>query len=126
MDTQEYTLSEWRAEATRRGNGSMLDCPMRCPLCKNVATPRMFKEAGGDPERAAQECIGRLVGAQGGLHVRKKPMPQPCDWAAFGLFGSLNEGHFVVTEDGKRINVFSFADDDTARPATTAAGGEDR
>jgi hypothetical protein len=112
-DVPTYTLEEWRAEATRRGGGELLDCRMLCPLCGNVATPRQFKDAGADPERAAQECIGRVVGARGGLYVRttkRRPMPRPCDWAAFGLFGTLNGGVFVITPDGKQINVFSFAE----------------
>lgn len=104
-----FTLAAWRAEAARRGHGNMLDCRMLCPLCGNVATPRQFKEAGADPGRAAQECIGRVIGARGTLHS-KRPVPQPCDWAGFGLFGTLNGGVFVTMEDGTQINAFSFAE----------------
>jgi hypothetical protein len=109
IEVPTYTLDEWRAEATKRGNGELLDCRMLCPLCGNVATPRQFKDAGASPNRAAQECIGRVVGAKGNLHS-KRPVPQPCDWAGFGLFGTLNSGVFVTMPDGKQINAFSFAD----------------
>jgi hypothetical protein len=109
-----YTLAEWRAEGVRRGGGDLLDARFRCPLCQHVASPRDFQAAGADPNRAAMECIGRVIGARGGMRVERRPgqaMPQPCDWAAFGLFGTLNKGVEVEMESGNVVWAFAFADD---------------
>ena len=103
-----YTLDAWRAEARRRGGGDLLDCPFICPLCGNVATPRQFKDAGAEGGRAARECLGRATGAPGGLRSGT-PRSQPCDWAAFGLFGTLGKGVTVVYPDGREVEAFAFA-----------------
>ena len=106
------TLEAWGAIADRLGGEGRRDTPFRCPLCGNVAPPRMWKDAGGDPNMAPQACIGRLIGAKGGLgtHVTKrKPMPQPCDWAAFGLF-TIGDTITLIADDGREIRVFPFAE----------------
>lgn len=78
---------------------------MVCPMCGNVATPKDFESAGADPQRAAQECIGRTM----------KPMPEPkegktpCNWAAYGLFKTCGKGMLVVMPDGTKVEVFEFA-----------------
>lgn len=105
-DLLKMTLDEWRAEVERRG---AKDCKFRCPLCKNIATPRDFHNAGIDPEKVATNCIGRYIGAKGNLNS-PTPTPKPCDWAAYGLFGTLNEGIQITKPDGKTLLVFSFAD----------------
>lgn len=108
-----YSLEEWQAEAARRGQGNILDCPFTCPLCGNVATPRQFQEAGSEPAYAAQMCIGRVTGAKGGLRVKKRrrdPMPQPCDWISGGLFTTLGKGVVVITPEGKEVDAFPFAE----------------
>lgn len=105
-----WTLEEWRAEAKRRGGGNVMACRFRCPLCGNVASIQDFKDAGAEsPDSAAQMCIGNLVGAKGNLNSGR-PVPQPCDWKAYGLFSTLNEGETILV-DGQSVNVFSFADD---------------
>lgn len=104
-----FTLEAWQAEALRRGNGDKYACRFLCPLCGNVATALQFRDAGALPDRVAQECIGRVIGAKGSFES-PRPVAQPCDWAAFGLFGTLNSGAFVDMPGGKRINVFSFAE----------------
>jgi hypothetical protein len=104
------TLTEWGEIADRLGGEGRRDTPFKCPLCGNVATPRMWKDAGGDPNLAPQACIGRLIGAKGGLKVHRKknePMPQPCDWAAFGLF-AVGDTMTLDMENGKEILVFPF------------------
>lgn len=104
-------LAEWQEAMARRGK---IDAKFRCPFCENEASARDWKDAGGDPQRAPQECIGRHVGAKGGLHGERE---QPCDWAAFGLLGTLNEGTKLRLPDGREIWVFDFAesDEDLAR-----------
>lgn len=69
----------------------------QCPQCGNVATPQDFAALGADPQRAAQECIGR---AQPGVD---------CDWAAFGLFGTMDRGTLVRLPDGRVIEAFAIA-----------------
>lgn len=103
-------IDVWRARGLELGGGTFLDCPFVCPLCGNIATPRDFQAAGAEPARAAQECIGRVVGAAGGLSRGNQATNKPCDWAAFGLLGTLNGGATVVHPDGTTTDVFAFAD----------------
>lgn len=92
------TLEEYQAEGAANG------WRMLCPACGNVATPGDFEKVGANPQRAAQECIGRTM----------KPMPAfkakgktPCDWAAFGL---LRIGGVTVKRpDGGESVAFDFA-----------------
>ena len=119
------TLEEWRAAALAAGGGDFRNTPFRCPLCRHVATPADFIAAGAEGERAAQECIGRVVGAKGGLKKANgkaksdaESRTQPCDWVAFGLFGVLNDGIEVTFPDGKTHWTFLFAE------GGAAAGGE--
>lgn len=107
--TPAVPLAEWQAEVARRGK---LDCKFRCPLCKHEASPNDWKKAGGDPQRAPTQCIGRLTG-----DVQLDPETnwpkegtQPCNWSASGLFGTLNDGTKVALPNGEEMWVFSFAD----------------
>jgi hypothetical protein len=103
-------IAEWRAEIQRRTSGSPVDIKLVCPLCGNVSSPREFREKGANPEKAFTNCIGRVIGAKGTLNS-PKPTPQPCDWAAYGLFGTLSSGTELLLEDGTTAWVFSFAED---------------
>jgi hypothetical protein len=105
-------IDEWREEATRRGGGNMLDCPFVCPACGHTATPRQFKDLGAEPDRAAKECIGRVHNELGteGITVHEWGKGQPCNWAAFGLFGTLSGGQQVEFPGGKVVSAFSFAE----------------
>lgn len=99
-------LAEWQEAMARRGK---IDAKFRCPFCGHEASARDWKDASGDPQRAPQECIGRLIGAKGGLHRERE---QPCDWAAFGLFGTLDGGTKILLPEGREIWVFEFAESD--------------
>lgn len=123
VSTPTMHVDEWRARAKAIGAGDWLDAPFVCPACGNVATPRSFRAMGTEPARALTECIGRVSGAGSARGGRKKKRSKPCDWAAGGLLGTLNGGVVVVTEDGKHINVFAFADDGP-NPAPVATAGE--
>jgi hypothetical protein len=116
------TLTEWGAIADLIGGEGRRDTPFKCPLCGNVATPRMWKDAGGDPDRAVQECIGRLIGAKGGLNSAERPVPQPCDWAAFGLF-VIGDTILLDMENGNEIRVFPFDPDALSAARPPAAPG---
>ena len=104
-------FDERKSEAERLGNGDTMQTPFKCPLCGNVATKQMFVDAGAEGHRVAVNCIGRVIGAKGGLNSRKNPVPQPCDWSAGGLFGTLGKGAIVVMEDGSEQEVFPFSQD---------------
>jgi hypothetical protein len=97
-------LAEWQAEMERRGK---LDCKFVCPRCGNVATPSDFEALGVSPERAAQECIGRVRPAKMAGGEFDAGPDGGCDWAAYGLFRGPN---FVVLPDGSESPVFAFAE----------------
>jgi hypothetical protein len=95
-----FALKEWQDEMDRRGR---LACKFVCPSCGHEASPADFKAAGADPQRAPQECIGRVDSKLGG-----------CDWAAFGLFDICTV--HVDTGD-KKIAVFAFAEAPHPQPS---------
>jgi hypothetical protein len=95
------TQEELIAMATERFGADPLRWAFVCPNCKDVATPQDFRDAGADPDRIGQECIGRSLGALTGGAKRG------CNWAAYGLLG----GPWSVTvkdEKGER-SISSFA-----------------
>lgn len=89
------SLDEWLKEAEARFGPDEGKIAFRCPACGHIQTLKDFKDHGIDPNLAYQECIGRHVKGVG------------CDWTAYGLLRSSN---IVVTEDGKEVHVFAFAD----------------
>lgn len=104
-------LAEWLAELEKRGGP---DCKFVCPICGNVASPNGWRELRADvsPDRAAVECIGRLLAPQ----FRRRAFPterepdapeRPCDYAAFGLLNVCKVE--VEFPDGKTVGVFEFA-----------------
>lgn len=107
---QKQTLEEWRNEAVERFGEKTANWKFICPRCGGVQSPQDFIEHGLEPQDAAntsyQECIGRKVTGIG------------CDWAAFGLFGTLGKGREVITEDGRTVEIFDFAPADVP-PAET-------
>jgi hypothetical protein len=73
-----------------------------CPRCGNVATAQQFVDLGEPPDRAATNCIGRFLNAEG---------DPGCDWAAYGLLGILNgPGRILTKPDGDTVQVFEFAE----------------
>lgn len=111
-DIYTYAHADWLAEARRRFGDNALDWRFVCPFCGNVASGRDWKDAGGDPQRSYVECIGRLIGAKGGLNRDRE---QPCDWAAFGLLGTLHGGARVKHQSGEML-VFDFAPQEEGPP----------
>lgn len=83
---RKLTQAELMAEAKERFGEDYLKWAFRCPHCGDVATFADFKEAGADPGRCGQECLGRHLGAlnreTGGSNYKGRG----CDWAAYGLF----------------------------------------
>lgn len=132
--TTRMTHDEWLAEAVRRFGPDPMGWRFECPFCGLVSTPGDFLEAGvkkEDAHRASIECIGRVVGAKGRMSEKGETTPdgkpaQPCDWAAFGLFGNLGKGPVVVRTEGdveRETQAFPFAE--PVRPAPPPPGPPD-
>lgn len=131
------SVAEWRAEAVRRFGNHPSKWRFVCPACGREATCDDFKALGAEPERATFECIGRVLNELGRrgevyqdppppevigvddngeeVYAESEPYPSrresglPCNWAAFGLLGTLNAGT-VVRRDGKDTWAFDFAE----------------
>lgn len=89
------TQAEWLSEMKQRFASSD-EAAFVCPRCGGVQTLADFKERGLDPQRAYSDCIGRYLPEQG------------CDWAAYGLLGTLGKGRLVVAGE-RELEVFDFA-----------------
>lgn len=99
------TLEEWRAEMKKRF-ASKEDTSFTCPACGRVSTIKDFVDAGGKDEDAPQACIGRTNG-KGSKNGKDEGFG--CNWAAYGLLGTLGKGRTVVFPDGHEAEVFDFA-----------------
>lgn len=116
--TERIPHDEWLVMALDRFGKDPMEWRFVCPFCGNVASPRDFEQAGvaaTDAHRASVECIGRVVGARGGMRAGAETLPdgkpaQPCDWVAWGLFGNLGKGPIVVrVVDGEEHETQAFA-----------------
>lgn len=106
---KEQSLDTWRAEAAARFGNATFHWAFRCPACGHVATVADFETLGKDANDAYQQCIGRV---NGNMHPASKATEddgQGCDWCAYGLLGTMGNGRVVITDDGKRVEVFDFA-----------------
>jgi hypothetical protein len=104
-------LAGWRAEARRLFGPDPAAWRFTCPSCGHEAACGDFASLGADPARAAQECIGRVHLEQG-----RAALGPPCDWAAFGLLGTLGRGVQIEDGHGEPTDVFAFAGQE---PSTT-------
>lgn len=111
MEAQKMTQGELCEEMERRFGPDPLKWAFVCPSCEDVATAQDFKDAGADPNRVGQECLGRWLG------VLKREQPKGgyqgrgCDWSANGLFrGPM----FIIMPDGKESPAFRIAEPVTA------------
>lgn len=108
-----YSYQEWLDEGRRRFGNNFEDWKFVCPACGRINTSREFKEAGATPDDMYLTCIGRHNGKGVKGIALKKGAPIPdhgCDWAAFGLLGTLSKGNMVLMENAKVIAVFPFAE----------------
>lgn len=103
---RKLTQEELLSEAIERFGSDPMDFKFICPHCGDVAAIRDFRDAGADPGRAGQECIGRHLGA---LDKSKHPSAEAyrkagnrgCDWAAYGLFRGPWE--IVLPAEGDKL-----------------------
>jgi len=89
---------EWLTEGKNKFGDNFLNWKFKCPRCGRINSVKEFKDAGADrPDRAATNCIGRYDRNKG------------CDWAAYGLLGTLGKGRIVTLNNGEEVEVFDFA-----------------
>lgn len=96
-DREVISHAEWLAEARRRFGERVGQWAFLCPRCGERQTVDDF--AAAKSGEASQECIGRHLEGRG------------CDWAAFGLLGTLGKGRLVEVSSGV-VEVFEFAPTD--------------
>ena len=84
-EARTLTHEQLRAEAAARFGPDPMGWAFQCPACGDVATLRDFRASGGNPNRAGQECIGRLLGSGPAEHGKPAQGVRGCDWAAYGL-----------------------------------------
>lgn len=111
----ELTHAEWRAAAEALFGEDPKLWRFVCPSCGHEASVANFNAIkAGTGHRAATDCIGRLlreVGRADETYVGadRASSGKPCDWAAWGLLGTLNGGMAVRGDSGKIIHSFDFA-----------------
>lgn len=105
MTTQ--TLAEWQEEAKERFGHDFKNWKFKCPACGRVSSIDDFLAVGADLNDAYKSCIGRHNG-KGADGMKGKDNGHGCNWAAYGLFGTLGKGRTVITHDGKKVDVFDF------------------
>lgn len=102
------TLTDWQKEGRELFGKKAGGWKFKCPMCGKVYSVHEFVKAGGDPNGAFQECIGRYMGA--GSPGAKDGNPNGCNWTAYGFLGIPNDkGRLVLTEDGDVVECFDFA-----------------
>lgn len=77
-----------------------------CPKCGDIACAQDFIEAGADPNRVGQECIGRSLGALDRKQPKDGYHGRGCDWCAYGL---LRGPLLVLMPNGHRTASFRIA-----------------
>ena len=106
-----YTHDDWIAEGKRRFGDDLRNWKFVCPACGRTNTGKEFEDAGAGPNKPYSTCIGRHNGKGANGMANHILIPEyGCNWAAFGLLGTLGKGNIVVTEDGNEVDVFAFAD----------------
>ncbi len=111
----QYTHEEWTAEANRRFGTDPFEWKFVCPSCGNVATSNdflPFKDVGATTESVTSQCIGRFTGAQGAFDPATF---KPCNYAGFGLI-RLSPVR-IITDGGREIHCFAFAEPEGECPA---------
>ena len=105
---KKYTYQQWLDELKSRFGENIMDWAFKCPACGKVSTIREFIDAGAEIHDSFQNCIGRFNSKDG------------CDWASYGLFGTMDKGDIVTTRYGNRIEVFPMAEKKEVDPVIEA------
>lgn len=95
------TQAEWEAEGERRFGPDKMKWRFVCAACGHEQCAedfRQFKDRGAEPGHAYNRCIGRYDRSIA-----------DCDWAAFGLLGTMGKGRIITSPDGDVSEIFDFA-----------------
>lgn len=94
---RKMTLTEWIAERQDLFGANPYDAKFVCPKCGNVASGHDFENENiEDPlNRMYSNCLGRFSNEIA------------CDWAAYGLFGTLGKG-IIVMNGADKTEVFEY------------------
>jgi len=93
------SIEEWMAKGEELFGEDIKNWKFECPRCGKVSSGVEFQEVGADMDSLYDTCIGRHNNKETG-----------CNWAAYGFFKTMGKGNIVVTDEGKEVDVFSFAD----------------
>jgi hypothetical protein len=102
---RKLTQEELLCEATERFGPDAKQWKFRCMNCGDEAAPQDFIDAGADPGRAGQECIGRSLGALD----TPKTNTRGCNFVAYGLIPGPWEVVLPVEGDGPERSMRAFA-----------------
>lgn len=103
-ESYRFTQAELCSLARERFGDDVKAWTFVCPQCGDRANAQDFIDAGADPQKLGQECIGRSLGALTKPGATNK---RGCDWCAYGLF----RGPWLITmPDGKEVGSFQLAD----------------
>lgn len=107
------TVNEWLEEGEKLFGADKMKWKFECPACGHVASIGDFKEHGADPNDAYQKCIGRVNGKG---TKNQKDLGDGCNWAAYGLFGTIGKGRTVISDEGNEVSVFDYANNGGEKP----------
>ena len=97
LNSADYSIAEWKAEARRRDGDNARDWAFTCPICAQEQCGADFEVAGRDGQLACTMCLGRYVDRE-----------KDCDYASGGL---INANPVTVKmDDGRIVHVFDFAE----------------
>jgi len=93
------TIKEWNERGKFLFGEEKMQWKFICPVCKHVATPQDWKDAGAKEVNVAFACVGRwLEGTKRTIFNKGKG---PCNYSGGGLF-QLNP----IEVDDQRIFAF--------------------
>ena len=105
-----YTIKEWKDEGKRRFGDDHTNWKFLCPACGRINTGQEFIDAGAEIDNMYSTCIGRHNG-KGETPKNDGVIPEHgCNWTAGGLLRTLGRGDIVITDAGKEVDVFAFAE----------------
>jgi hypothetical protein len=104
-EVRRVSKDEWLAEAKELFGEDAMKWRFVCPLCSHVQSVADFKEVGGQPQDAYQECIGRHLPKEQRRSALEDDGEGPCDYAAYGL---LFCGNMIVVDGDREVKVFDF------------------
>lgn len=113
----EITLEQWQEEGKRLFGDDVKKWTFVCPACGHVSTVQDFLDVGAAVNDAYNVCIGRKNG-KGADGMEGMDKGNGCNWAAYGLFGTLGKGTTVITPKGDKTDIFDFYKKETKQCRT--------